>query len=986
MRRHFSILITAEQAMAESLETLSQWTGSGLVHPFIRADSCALTKCEGRLTGLLSDASGSREVDIFETLGKQPYETVRVVALAGPDLEDAQQLGETVERLHSEVEGLGPPEMRTMEVRMWHPLRQQMVGSETSSPKGLFSARADVNLVVIPEDRYGSDTLAAPVVRSDTEVYSEHVAVETATVLGLWLGMEESPVDDLERGVLGYGEAKLHLGRSFVRLAQIDSPRFPTTFNRGGRLPVPQDAVESPYPDAAVSELADRITNNLLTPLRFSPLPAEDKEGWRAAVVRLARGISVFFREMPGWLFDLSRDRVERRVAREMPDSPLQPFVIRVLREGADAAETFPKAEEVEGAAARQFHLAGGAKVDQRLWRDMGEAIMGAADAGDEPETIGVSRPQARRAVIVDLTALSPPLERYQEGDQQRDLGLVVEALRQDSQTLLGRINTALRQIVGDNRRSREDAAAKFDQVAANLGCRPPSDLGWVSMLFAGLGLLFIVGLLLATGLVEDVGIVNMTGAQRSLGWVVISSFLLVALVTVSAFGYHELRNKTDDADDEPTDLKRALKKVVLVAVGVVAATAIGSGVSRLIFPDDAPGLAAAVGVLALAVGLLWAVRSTFVFQKTLRRFALTTMVYVGAGIIGMLARQYGWYGEVAASDRLALLGIPTAALGILLLGLSIVAGWWVGREEHWIGIRLRTLHSMERDIVGAMHREREAEEASEQFIGSAVAWSEVLWRPFGPSEESNDRSLPARSYRVQKMTFNSYRVVEQVAEFVRGSWIRRLASPGWLSRQYEAAVRDFQQRFAGGSPAHYSETMRPDQDPRVVSNLEEEERSEVSLRWKFGSTLRSGIHDGVLEERLREHQDREEFEWILNESDKFIPTGPHDVSLREMLCSVLPTRNSEAHYAYFRQTALTDDLDRSWQPQAWLPLIDYPNPPGEVRIETTEIKELPDDSHLVSAFRYDLAGPFPLSSLLVGPAFTADSQLGADIESEPVL
>lgn len=107
--------------------------------------------------------------------------------------------------------------------------------------------------------------------------------------------------------------------------------------------------------------------------------------------------------------------------------------------------------------------------------------------------------------------------------------------------------------------------------------------------------------------------------------------------------------------------------------------------------------------------------------------------------------------------------------------------------------------------------------------------------------------------------------------------------------------------------------------------------------------------------------------------------------ALEEMLRSVIPMRNSQAHYSYFRQKALTDELDRGWQPHAWLPPIDFPEFEGEVSVETIGIKILPDGNHLVSAIRHDLDGPYPTTALFADSAAPSDSEPEAAIDSGPV-
>ena len=985
MKSHFSVLIVGDQVMAKAVQVLSEWAALGLVDPFVESDSTTLSDISGRQTGLLSDTSGQSTVDVFETLGSRGGDILRVVALAGPESEDARQLGELAKHMHSEMEGLAPPGLRTMQIRMWCPLHTQYAGKEKKPPQGLFSSHADANLVVVPEDRYSSDTLGAPVVQAESDAFLEHVAAEIATALGLWPGVPDSPIDHLEKGVLGFGEPKLHFGRSFVRLAQIDLPRFATTFDHRGRLPVPQGMVQSPYPDAAVNELAHQIEDRLLTPLRFSPAVPQVEEGWRAAVSRLAGGITRFLRRLPVLLFDLSRSPFDGMVDRDLPNSPLRSSVKQIVQGGVGAEAAPPRAEDIADDASRRFQIAGGAKVAQELWRDMGAAVLGAADGGGMTEGIEPPHSQRHRAVIADLTALAPLPERPDDDDHRLE-GLIKE-LRQEPRTLLGRLTASFGKIIEANRKGLEETIARFNTVFGNLGRYLPSDSGWVSMVFAGLLLLLAIGLTLAAGLVDILGIMSMTGSQRSLAWIIVSGFFLAAILVIMVLAYNEPGHQTDTSDEESHNLARALGKVASVAVGVLAGAGICYLCGEVFFPSDAVAIGAAGGLLALEGGLLWAARSGLMFRKVLRRFILITMVYAALGLIGLLARDHGWYGSLAPSDRIVWMGIPTGAVAVLVLGMLIVAGWWVGREEHRLRSQFKRLASLEKDIVAAVHQEKEAREACEQFIGSAVAWSEILWRPFGLTEGPRDRGRQAQPFSIQKAALHSFRLSSGWMESVRDSLVQRIATPGWITLQYEAAVKDFQRRYAGGLAARYSEMMRPDQDPRVVSHFREEERSRISLRWRFIASLRSGGHDAVLRERLQRTQDSDGSEWVLTGMDKLTPIDADGRSLKDLLCSVFPNRDSEVHYAYFRQKALTDDLDRVWKPQVWAPTVDWPDPKGEVRLGATEIGVLRNGLHVISAIRHDLAGPYPLAALFADAAPPADRvSESPDPDSGPVL
>lgn len=992
--------------MTESVDLLGRYARLGLVGPFVNTNPGLLSDRRG----WLCDRSGRREVDLFETLGQQEYETIRVVALAGPGLGNPEELGELTDGVCSKLAELAPPGLRVMQVRMWIPPRTDLIdGQEPPAPE-FFSPRADANLVVIPEDRPTSDSLAAPIVEPCSPVFVEHAMVEIATLLGLWAGMAESPVDELEGGVLGFGEPKLHLVRSFVRVGMVDSPRFAVSFTHQGRLPAPRGMVEAPYPQAAASELADRIEDWLFRPFEFresTPPTRGEGSGARAVFVRLGRGITGFLRRLPEWLLDLSRDPVARMVRRQMPDSALVGAVERAVdaHPGPEAVRGDDMAEE----SARRFHVSGGARIPQQIWKDLGETVFSAVDGGQMPEgVLPSSHSGEQHALITDLTVLFPRPDRPPNGCG--DHSTLQDRIRDDTETLFGRICAALSKIVDANRLALETAIAMFDRQFAGLGLYRLPDMAWVGVVFAGLLLVTAVGVTLGTGLAEVLGIAALTGVQRTFVWIVLSGLLLVATVAVAVSAYSELGTDGESHPEEhgePTndsdiataarvransgrgsgELRQALIKIAAVAGGVAAASYIAYTVGWIVRPYDALGFGAALGLAALQGGLIWIFRSTGVAGKVMRRFVLISMVYAAVGLVGLLARQHGWYGDISPDERMLMLGPATAAVLVLAGVVLVVAGWWYGRKEHLLRSQLARLACLEQDIGESVHKQKEAEEAREQFIGASAAWADLLWHPFGAGDDRGDENLEPRSFAVRKAALECYRMPVGWLETAREKWVQRMAVPGWVFRQYETAVRDFQRNYAGGLTGEYSEMTRPDQDPRVVSHVPDSERARISLRWRFLSTLRSGAHDPVLRERIDNIQDPGGAEWVISEIDTLAPVDNHGSGCRDFLVSILSERDAEVNPSHFCQKALADNADRAWKSRVWLPPIEH-DPPGEnVPVGRVEIRLLRNGHHAVFAVRHDLAGPYELTALFAAPTPAADPRtVSANPDTGPLL
>ena len=983
MKPRFSVLITGVDSLTEALDLLSQRASLGLVAPFIDTNPTLLSDPSGRGKGRLSDRSGRRAVEFLETLGQQEYEVIRVVAMAGPELENADELGELAHEVCSELNELAPPGLRVVQVRMWLPLRADPIRRDEPVLADFFSPRADANLVVIPEDRSTSDSLASPVAQPDSPTFVEHVATETATLLGLWTGMTESPVDDLESGVLGFGEPKLHLARSFVRVAQVDSPQFATSFNHRGYLPAPEGMVEAPYPEAAMIEVAGQFEYQLRETFEFRSPDSPTRRGWQSIFLRLGRGITSFLSRLPEWLLGSSRDPVEKIVRREMPTSSVTAAVCRAI---GGEPESEPSAAEQSATAARnQFQVAGGARIVQRIWQEMGDAVMGIVDGGPVPEVISPPHSHRQHALITDLGVLFPCPERSRKNDSSNSPPLR-DRIRQDTETLFGRIGTALSKIIDANGQALRTAVAQFDGEFAQLGRRQLPDLAWTAVVFIGLLLLAVIGLTLGTGLAEVLGIVTMTGTQRTFVWISLSGMMVVAIIAITVSAQSTLQNQ-EHHTEERRDLKRSVARLAAVTVGVAATATIAYAVSSDIRPSDALGFGAALGLFAIQVGLIWTFRSTPVAARVLRHFILITMVYASIGLIGLLARQYGWYGDTSASERMFSLGLATGVVLALALAVLAVAGWWYGKVEHLLRSQLRTLAGLERDITGAVEKEKEAKEAREQFIGSAAAWADIIWHPFGAQDDLEDEDCQPRSFSAQKAALDFYRMPIGWLETAREKWVQRMAVPGWVSTQHKTAIGNFQQDYAGGLTAQYSEKRPPYQDPRVVTHLPDSERARISLRWRFLSTLRSGEHDPVLRERLDRIQDPEGSDWVLSEIDTLIPAKTGGQACRDFLVSILPDLDAEVNPVYFRQKALVDKADRTWRPRIWLPPINHDPPGGEAQLGEVEISLLRNGHNAVISVRHDLAGPYELTAFFTDAAPPPDQPSDSpDPDTGPIL
>jgi len=154
-----SIVIAAnDKSTTAAVQRLTEWVRAGLVEPFVACIDDGPDMDIGR--------DGVENRPWFETLAREEFELVHVVALVGPDTESTTYVSSTAERIAGEIEALKPKGMRVVEVRIWSPQRDPDAAGVLSAPEGFYSPGVDANLVIIPEDRKTEAMLGVPHRRS----------------------------------------------------------------------------------------------------------------------------------------------------------------------------------------------------------------------------------------------------------------------------------------------------------------------------------------------------------------------------------------------------------------------------------------------------------------------------------------------------------------------------------------------------------------------------------------------------------------------------------------------------------------------------------------------------------------------------------------------------------------------------------------------------------------------------------------------------
>ena len=517
-------------------DLLAEWARRGLVHPFIYYT-------DERHTVYLDDQGAGPPTSVFEILGRQQLEVIRIAALAGPDEDDVGELEDRIRTVVDNIKNdLAPEGLRVVEVRIWAPYDPRPEKG-WAAPTRIFSSTADANLVLIPEDRQTEGKVGIPLSRSKRGVYGSHVATEAATVLGMWSGMSEAPVDAMEGGVHGFGGPKVHLARSFVRVAEIPAVSLAGAADHGGVLRVPPGCQEAPYPLETLVSAQNRIGGLLDRELVKNVPPARPKRVGPAKFMReIVRGMVGSLRHM----FTISRDVIA--ALRDMAGHTLQvavgkESVLRLVWRGRPSKEEEDAggsldAEELIVELRRRRMLEGGIRIDQEVWANVGKAVFSLADGGETPEGVPAHKIGDRVAIAKEVGMIAPAHGPDLAADIEKD------SEEETPATLLGRIGAHLRRA---ERRSRRGFGELVEQSTSLLNVEHPPALTTAGVVVAGLITLVIAGLLLLTGLVELTGITEMQRAARALVWAVVTGAYLMMLAALSRVVAARFKNEHED-------------------------------------------------------------------------------------------------------------------------------------------------------------------------------------------------------------------------------------------------------------------------------------------------------------------------------------------------------------------------------------------------------------------------------------------------------
>ena len=202
----------------------------------------------GRRMQVLNGGTWSSEALMYTLHGAGELDRIDIVSVATAvlPLELQGDLAEADVMLRGDLRRIAPAETGVLLHRVWVP----DYGDDRLAPPAAFiNAEVDGAFVILPTDRQFERAMAMPVSASESaDAHAWHVAVEIASLSGLWSTMVGAPLEHVEHARGGFGKPLVHLVRSTCRATRIRAPSPEQSLESDGVLPLPPGLLPAPDP------------------------------------------------------------------------------------------------------------------------------------------------------------------------------------------------------------------------------------------------------------------------------------------------------------------------------------------------------------------------------------------------------------------------------------------------------------------------------------------------------------------------------------------------------------------------------------------------------------------------------------------------------------------------------------------------------------------------------------------------------------------
>jgi len=329
------------------------------------------------------------QTTLFEWLAnnKPSLQVIRIVGLLASDTPEglADPIDKNLRLLRQAIVELAIF-VRVLEFRLAAP----SVGAPMQK-EPFFAHGITANLISIPRDSTAHDAVARPIQASDSETYSAHVAVEVATLFGLWREVENPIVDEINS--LNPGVPEIIVYFVSARVGLINCPPLPigALISNDGELPAPFQYIALPDSTSTISRTAMHL---FPSSLKFV---AMDLPGTHVLKVTSSEFIRRYFREFLAAIVTIPRILIKgfQSEVNGLAGMALQEAVggansaIEVVYPGRAVGGDIPpiSKEYIQATIAKVSDRADRpmlSAIPESTWVDLVEQVLGVADGSSE--------------------------------------------------------------------------------------------------------------------------------------------------------------------------------------------------------------------------------------------------------------------------------------------------------------------------------------------------------------------------------------------------------------------------------------------------------------------------------------------------------------------------------------------------------------------------------------------------------------------------
>ncbi|MCL1593335.1 MAG: hypothetical protein M3132_03155 [Actinomycetia bacterium] len=887
-----------------------------LCHPFVAVPLNGVDEStDGRVSAFSIDATSMTEHGLNELLAnKGALDVLRYVAVT-TFTEKGDELGgisANAAELSDRIRGLTMNKVPLVEGRLLVPLTTDRLTTDE-----FFGGGSVVNLIALPEDEIEIDSIPLYADAFTERQRAAHVALEVATVAGIWAGMEGSPLDTWSSDSAGTPAVRASFVSSAARVILDTSPELGEALDVTKYLPVPSRYLSlPPYPgveERAAKEIYPRE-------LRYLPprLDVGDRLGSRLDLLTLLRELG----RLPSYAW--------RSVQRDLYESGQENLRTILNQAGFDDIEIVGDAQtgqllteaDINAIILSAEHEAKKPRpnpIPGEYWRSLIGKLMGVLDGGPDGDQARAALSSEAQVLIdqVRITvpsrdvkkvakAVSAPAEipaeptsdattttksstdaddgpeaPKDEASAETKVASVSETKQSRPKRTPPSYRTVLTEIGRQFRDTQSVAHGDIDNTAEDLKktgralaeWQQTDILGlipWVLALaafLAGFGLIALTPFrTVVDGLIDG----TLRSALFATGSALVIILAGVALLGRSGPKWH--RNAT----------------IAAVFVGLLVGVASAFSDQLLAEADDTIGrwLAGLTAAMAVAGVIKARKEGHSATARLLQRTAITFFALVL--IIGG-AREDSLVSELSPDTmhRLAI-ALVVAALLMAVMSAIIVAIARVQQENAIASAALR-LEAGRHRLVVATDASRRLESAIRQWAWTGSSLNYVIQYPFGQSSTTTRPESDVDAFGLLRFQIVELELGEEGRSALLAGRLRSSTTAGWLLRQYDLAVETFTLRESRlqGLPPGSADDFNPDDDEEPLTADTSSAIRDRSPRVAFARWLNTGEADETLASPVLSDDMVDVYRTVLVHDDNYrliMLSGPENGHLGSMV------------------------------------------------------------------------------------------------------